>query len=221
MFFSSVWKAQWHWKALRICINQKRVKLNWSRKSPKTLSDPRLELVLSNWARCPPSSHLITYNVIHKVISQIWTTKPAAEMLSPPPAVWTAWEQIQKDLSKSTLIHKYLRADKNRGDADLYAEVIFGPAGEWSCVDERNSCCSVSSACRKTVVHDQVTFLRSHLFTNVYSRKVYSWCLKPLNRHKHGDAQWGWLWQQRLQCSSKASLAWWELPGRQGCAGGS
>ena len=164
MFFSSVWKAQWHWKALRICVNQRRVKLNWARKSPKTLSDPRLELVLSNWASCPPSSHLITHIMS---TGQIWTTKPAAEMLSPPPAVWTAWEQIHKYASKSTQIHKYLRADKNRGDAYFYAQLIFSPAGEWSCVDEGNSCCPVSSACRKTVVHDQVTFLRSHLLTNM------------------------------------------------------
>merc|ERR1719234_2966185 len=56
-----------------------------------------------------------------------------------------------------------LGADKNRGNAYLNAEIMFSPAGEWSRVDERNSCRSFSSTCGKTVVHDQVTFLRSHL----------------------------------------------------------
>merc|ERR1719234_1832050 len=56
-----------------------------------------------------------------------------------------------------------LGADKNRGNADLNAKIMFSPAGEWSRVDKRNSCRPVSSTCRKTLVHDQVTLLRSHL----------------------------------------------------------
>ena len=64
--------------------------------------------------------------------------------------------EIQKDnnITEGEQYYTYLGANENRGNADLYAQVIFGPAGERSVVCERNSCCPVSSACCKTLVHD-------------------------------------------------------------------
>ena len=84
----SVWRAQWH---LKHCVrdNQESFvtvrgrQLRWlSTRSTLREAWP-MKLTIQHffqiWAA--GSEHL----------NQIWTTRPAAEMLSPPPAVWTAW----------------------------------------------------------------------------------------------------------------------------------
>ena len=158
----SVWRAQWHLKHSVLNDQESfvtvRRQLRWlSTRSTLREAWP-MKLTIQHffqiWAA--GSEHL----------NQIWTTSPAAEMLSPPPAVWTAWGSSRISFYKfgtSCPLYMHLWADENRRNADLDVQVVLGPAGERPRVDERDPGRPVLATCREAVVHDQETLFGSHL----------------------------------------------------------